>query len=220
MRRLPLLLLPLVLTACTSSDGPQAAPGPCGAATVQPPADALEQTEQADLDGDGEADRVVSYVAQGQRVAQVQLADGRAADPEPLFAGDLLAAADADGDGKAEVFASTSRVVQGAATTLTGTAFVLDGCRLVPVTGPAGPLEYTWSVGVDAKDAAATLVCRPGGVLEQVVSRPGRAPGTRNLQTRRWTLQGGAVGEPVAAGSTVPAAQDPALATDSSVACA
>lgn len=216
VRTLPVLLALVVLTGCTSSSEPA---GPCAAERAEPPADADVQREAADLDGDGRDDDVLTFLQDGRRLTQVRLADGRAATPEPVFEGDLLAAADADDDGRAEVYGATSRAVQGASTTLTGSAFVLDGCRLVAVTAPDGPLSYVWSVGVDAKDAAAALVCLPGGVLEQTVSRPAPAPGVRRLQTRRWTLTGGTVTAPVASATTAPDVDDPALAADGTVDC-
>lgn len=220
MRRLLLPLLCLPLLGCTADEPPTAAaPGPCEAAREQPPAGSQEQREQADLDGDGTSDEVVSWVVDGRRVVQAWLATGENAAPEPLFAGELLAAGDADADGRAEVFAATSVPVQGGATSLTGAAYVLDGCRLVPVTGPEGPLTYTWSVGADPRAAAATLACLPGGVLEQAVSRPGPQPGTRRVQTRRWTLSRGTVTAAVDAEGVVPAAEDRALRTDSAVDC-
>lgn len=173
----PVLTLLAVLSAGGCTDGP-ASPGvavptgPCAAEREQPPDGSKEQRVQADLDGDGRTDEVVSWVRGSERVVQAWLATGENAVPEPLFDGELLAAADVDGDGRGEVFAAT-----GAGS---GRAFVLDGCRLVPVT--LGPGNQVWEYAVGP---GAELLCRPGGVVEEAVTR-----GTGTVR-RAWTLAAG-----------------------------
>jgi hypothetical protein len=165
----------LLLPGCTGGDGKGDAAdvpaGPCAQTREAPPEGSQEQRLQADLDGDGRKDEVVSWVREGQRVAQAWLATGENALPEPLFAGSLLAVSDADGNGRAEVFASTSPT--------TGAAFVLVGCRLSPVTlsGTERPWEYAVGTG-------AALVCRPAGVVEEAVTK-----GPETVR-RAWTLLG------------------------------
>jgi hypothetical protein len=134
----PLLALLAVLgaAACTAEPPPPppgaAVPtGPCAAGRSTPPDGSQEQRLQGDLDGDGVTDEVVSWVRDGERVVQAWLATGENAEPEALFDGDLLEAADRDGDGRAEVLAEQE---PGGNSVL----LVLDGCRLVPA-GTASP---------------------------------------------------------------------------------
>jgi hypothetical protein len=154
MRSALALLAVLVLSGCTSEApvgaGTATPSGPCAKTREQPPEGSQEQRLQGDLDGDGRTDEVVSWLRDGERVAQAWLATGENAEPEPLFAGDLLAAADADDDGRAEVFAATAAT--------TGGAYVLVGCRLEPVTLEGQPWTYPL--------ADRVLVCRGGGVLD------------------------------------------------------
>lgn len=155
-----LALLALLAAGCTAEAPPpaQSGPtGPCAAERVQPPDGSQEQRLQGDLDGDGRSDEVVSWLRDGQRVVQAWLATGENAEPQALFDGDLLTTGDADGDGRAEVFA--------AAGAGTGTAFVLDGCTLAPVTLDGSPWTYD--------TASAVLVCRGGGVLDLLPAGPG-----------------------------------------------
>lgn len=131
--RSALVLVGLVLvTACTAEAPPSAAPaaptGPCAAEREQPPEGSQEQRQQGDLDGDGRADEVVSWVRDGERVVQAWLATGENAAPEALFAGDLLSTEDVGG--RAQVRAELQPGGEQA-------RFVLEGCRLVPV--PASP---------------------------------------------------------------------------------
>jgi hypothetical protein len=134
--RTALVLVGLVLVAgCTAEAPPpvDAVPtGPCAAEREQPPEGSQEQREQGDLDGDGRADEVVSWVRDGERVVQAWLATGENAEPEALFEGELLETKDVDGDGRAEVFAA--REPGG-----TGVAFELDGCTLKPAPAPSAP---------------------------------------------------------------------------------
>lgn len=144
----------LALAGCTTSTpGTAAAPSidPCAAARTQPPDGSGEQRLQADLDGDRRSDEVVSFLRDGRRVVQAWLADGRNAAPEAVFAGDLLATGDVDGDGRAELFAATGPA--------TGGLFRLDGCRLVTATLAGQPWSYP--VG-----PAAAVACTGGGGLE------------------------------------------------------
>lgn len=129
------LLAVLGAGACTSEPPPPPGAatvptGPCAAERSTPPDGSQEQRLQGDLDGDGVTDEVVSWVRDGERVVQAWLATGENADPEALFDGDLLEAADADGDGRAEVRAELE---PGGDPVL----LVLDGCRLVPAGGPS-----------------------------------------------------------------------------------
>ncbi len=217
MRSALVTVVLLLLTGCTVSDQPQAQPtptGPCAAARVQPPDGSEEQRLQADLDGDGRADEVVSWLQDGTRVVQAWLADGRNAAPEPGPV-ELLQTADVDGDARAEVFAALAP----AAGQLRAGVYALEGCRLVPVSTPAGPLELVYGSGPDRLQAAATVRCRPGGRVEQLSSRAAPAPGVRLLETLAWDLAAGKASAPVRTESRVPAAQDPARAASGRIAC-
>ena len=179
------LVLLGVLTGCTSDQVPvpDAWPtGPCAAARELPPDGSQEQRLQADLDGDARADEVVSWVRNGERVAQAWLATGQNAVPEALFDGDLLAAPDLDGDGRAEVLAQDGDE---------GAGFVLDGCRLVPI-GIAGT-ERDWTF---AHGPGAALLCRPRGVVEEAVTT-----GPETVR-RAWQVSDGTVSgaDPVGSG--------------------
>ena len=211
-----LLLLPLA--ACTTDEQPDsiATPsGPCAAERVQPPDDGSEQRLQADLDGDGSSDEVVSWVRDGERVVQAWLANGENAKPEALFPGDLLTTADVDGDRRAEVFAG----VAATAKEPLGGVFVLDGCRLARVEDPRGPLELVYGTGTDRLQAAATVRCPGQGVLEQVTSTEAPSPGFRLVETTRWVLADGRAEAPTTTSTRVPTAQDPAQGTKGRVAC-
>ena len=134
--RTALALAGLVLVAgCTAEAPPpvDAGPtGPCAAEREQPPDGSQEQRLQGDLDGDGRADEVVSWVRDGERVVQAWLATGENADPQALFAGSLLEMKDTDGDGRAEVLAEVEP--GGPAAT-----FTLDGCALQRAEVPSSP---------------------------------------------------------------------------------
>ena len=187
MRIALLLAAVLGLAGCTTDTPPGSAfpvpSGPCAKTREQPPEGSQELRVQGDLDGDGRADEVVSWQRDGQRVVQAWLATGENAEPEALFGGELLTTADADGDGRDEVFAAT-----GAAT---GAAFVLDGCRLAPIG--IGGTERTWEY---ARGPGAALLCRPGGLLEEAVTS-----GPETVR-RAWTLADGEVtgADPVGSG--------------------
>ena len=163
MRRLsPLLVALMVLAVGCSSDEEPSAPEPraggaCSAERQQPQDVAQVQRQEADLDGDGRSDALVSWTASGKRVVQVQLADGRTAAPEPAFSGDVLATPDLDGDGRAEVLAGTSEGKGG--------GFRLDGCRLVPIRFSG--IERAWEFAVGP---GARLTCRPDEVVEEAVT--------------------------------------------------
>jgi len=171
------LLAVLSVAGCIDDTDPaQGLPAndPCAATRDQPPPDSGEQRKQADLDGDGSIDEVVSWVRDGQRVAQAWLATGRNAVPEPLFSGSLLAAPDIDRDGRAEVLAATGPT--------TGAAFVLDGCRLVPVRVVNREQAWEYAIG-----PGALLLCRPRGLVEEAVNK-----GAETAR-RAWTLSEGEV---------------------------
>lgn len=222
---LPCVLLAIGLTACTTDELPSSIStptGPCAAERVQPPDGSEEQRLQADLDGDGTKDEVVSWVVDGERVGQAWLASGQNAVPEPLPVSALLAAADVDGDARAEVFAAVAQLVPesgGKTEELRGGVLALDGCRLVRVEDPAGPLEYVYGAGADRLQAAATVRCPGGGVVEQVTSTQAPTPGFRLVETTRWVLAGGKAAAPTTTSTRVPAAQDPAQKTKGIVAC-
>jgi hypothetical protein len=186
MRSAPVLLTLLVLlSGCTSEPvpGPVAGPsGPCAAARELPPDGSQEQRLQGDLDGDGRADEVVSWVQDGERVVQAWLATGENAAPEALFDGELLAAPDLDGDGRAEVLVGSGE---------DGAGLALDGCRLAPVTVAGTDRAWTFAVGPDA-----ALVCRPQGLVEEAVTN-----GPETVR-RAWTLSDGSVtvADPVGSG--------------------
>ena len=131
-----LLLGSLAVAGCTA-EAPPATPeagptGPCAAERVQPPEGAQEQRLQADLDGDGRTDEVVSWLRDSDRVVQAWLATGQNAVPEALFDGDLLETRDVDGDGRPEVVAAQEP--GGGEVVLR-----LDGCRLVLADAPSSP---------------------------------------------------------------------------------
>ena len=186
-RAAPTLALLAVLTAgCTAEapPSPDAGPtGPCAAERVQPPEGSQEQRVQGDLDGDGRTDEVVSWLRDGQRVVQAWLATGENAVPEALFEGDLLSTADLHGDGRSELFVGAGAE--------SGNAFVLDGCRLTPVTvdGTDQRWEYAFRPG-------AALLCRPNGLVEEAVTTAGQTA------RRAWTITGSTVTEaqPVSTG--------------------
>lgn len=173
MRSAAIALALLALPACSAD--PVAAPGPtgpCAAERSMPPDGSKEQRVQADLDGDGRSDEVVSWIRDGERVAQAWLATGQNAVPEALFDGELLTAADLDGDRRDEVLASTGAGTAG--------AFALDGCRLVRLV--LAPNDRPWEFAVGS---GAALVCRPGGVVEEAVTS-----GAETVR-RAWTVSGG-----------------------------
>jgi hypothetical protein len=175
MRSAPVILTLLVLlSGCTSEPvpGPVAGPtGPCAAARELPPDGSQEQRLQGDLDGDGRADEVVSWVQDGERVVQAWLATGENAAPEALFDGDLLAAADLDGDGRAEVLVESGE---------DGAGLALDGCRLAPITVAGTERAWTFAVGPDA-----ALICRPEAVVVEA-----RTTGPDTLR-RAWRISAG-----------------------------
>lgn len=180
------LMLLGLLSGCTSEPvpGPAAGPsGPCAAARELPPDGSQEQRVQGDLDGDGRTDEVVSWLRDGRRVTQAWLATGENAAPDALFDGDLLAATDIDGNGRAEVLAA-----DGAGS---GTGFVLVGCRLVPIGVSGAERSWTYAVG-----PRAALVCHPRGVVEEAVTT------AAETVRRAWTLSDGVVSgaDPVGAG--------------------
>ena len=195
MRSALVLLGVLVLAGCTGqepSPSSVAAPsGPCAKTRDQPPDGSQEQRLQGDLDGDGRPDEVVSWLRDGERVVQAWLANGENAEPEALFDGDLLAAADADGDRRAEVFAATAAG--------TGGAYVLEGCGLVPVTLEGQP--WTYALG------GSVLVCRGGGVLDLLPAD--QQPG------ERFRISGGTV----TATGPAPAAADGGESATGPVVC-
>ncbi|TAL14356.1 MAG: hypothetical protein EPN99_14370 [Frankiales bacterium] len=187
MRSAPIALALLtVLTAAACSDDPAAGPrpgptGPCAAERSQPPDGSQEQRLQGDLDGDGRTDEVVSWVRGGERVAQAWLATGENAVPEALFSGDLLATADLDGDRRDEVLAATGDEATG---------FLLDGCRLVPIT--VGETDTAWTF---APGPEAPLLCRPGALVQETRER-----GPDTLR-RTWRISAGTATEVDPAGS-------------------
>ena len=177
------LVLLVLLSGCTSEEPPAQAgapTGPCAAARELPPDGSQEQRLQADLDGDARADEVVSWVQDGERVVQAWLATGENAVPEALFDGDLLAAPDVDGDGRAEVLAQAGEE---------GAGFVLDGCRLVPI-GIAGT-ERSWTFGPGPD---APLLCHPGAVVQEA-----RETGPDTVR-RAWRISAGTATEVAAPG--------------------
>lgn len=179
------LVLLVLLPACTSEQPPAqvtAPTGPCAAARELPPGGSQEQRLQADLDGDARTDEVVSWVQDGERVVQAWLATGENAVPEALFDGDLLAAPDLDGDGRAEVLAQAGDE---------GAGFVLDGCRLVPIG--IGGTERAWTF---AHGPGAALTCRPRAVVEEAVTT-----GPETVR-RAWRVSTGTVtgADPVGSG--------------------
>jgi hypothetical protein len=178
MRSALVLLAVVAVVGCTAQEPQRSSiptpSGPCAKTREQPPDGSQELRLQGDLDGDGRTDEVVSWVRDGQRVVQAWLANGENAEPAPLFEGRLLAAADVDGDRRAEVFAQTGAT--------TGAAYVLDGCRLTEV-GIAGT-GRTWEYAVGT---GAAVVCRPGGLVEEAVTT-----GPETVR-RAWRLAGGQV---------------------------
>ena len=187
MRSALVLAAVLGLAGCTAQEpvgsSLETPSGPCAKTREQPPEDSQEQRLQGDLDGDGRTDEVVSWLRDGQRVAQAWLATGETAEPEALFGGELLDTADVDGDGRAEVFASAGAT--------TGVALVLDGCRLTTVG--IGGTERDWEFAVGP---GAALLCRPQGVVEEAVTQ-----GPETVR-RAWTLAAGEVvgADPVGSG--------------------
>ena len=174
MRSAPIVLALLALVACSPDPvaGPTPGPtGPCAAERSQPPDGSQEQRLQGDLDGDGRTDEVVSWVRDGERVAQAWLATGENAVPEALFSGELLAVADLDEDRRDEVLA----VVSGT----TGGAFALDGCRLVRLALAVNDRPWEFATG-----PGTALTCRPRGVVEEAVTQ-----GPETVR-RAWTVAG------------------------------
>lgn len=227
MRR-PLLLVLLLLgaTACSggeSSQGRDASDAPAGVtATAQPcgsagPApDTARQRMQADLDGDGQDDQLA--VGGGATpVVEVQLAGSEPFTVRAPFE-QLLAVADVDRDGRAEVFGSMPRTAAAPAGELRGGVFVLDGCALAAVQTPSGPLAYVYGSGPDRLQAAATVRCA-AGAIEQVVTSEAPEPGFRLVRITRWALDDGRAQDPVSRQDRVADAQDPAQATRGTVAC-
>ena len=174
MRSAPIALILLALVACSPDPvaGPRPDPtGPCAAERSQPPDGSQEQRLQGDLDGDGRTDEVVSWIRDGERVAQAWLATGENAVPEALFSGELLAVADLDEDGRDEVLAATSAT--------TGGAFALDGCRLTRLALAVNDRPWEFATG-----PGAGLTCRPRGVVEEAVTE-----GPETVR-RAWTVAG------------------------------
>ena len=181
------VLAVLAASACTAEPEPSSIPtpvGPCAKTREQPPDGSQELREQADLDGDGRADEVVSWLRDGQRVVQAWLATGENAEPQALFGRELLQTSDVDEDGKSEVFALD--------TPTTGKAFVLDGCSLAAVKVAGSEEDWEYAFG-----PSAALLCRPRGLIEEAVTTNGQT--TR----RAWTLSAGVVtpANPVGAGA-------------------
>lgn len=131
---------------------PDSAPVPAGATAVV--------EELGDVDGDGRADVLRSYLAGDRWTLQVELAAGGSAavalDVFDTAGVGLVGGADVDGDGRDEVWA---QVGSGASTAILGLA-TLEGCELVQVRtdfGAPAELPVGGSVG-----AAAGLECRAG----------------------------------------------------------
>lgn len=182
MRSALVLAAVVGLAGCTAQEPPgssTATPsGPCAKTREQPPEGSQEQRLQGDLDGDGRTDEVVSWLRDGRRVVQAWLATGENAEPEALFAGELLDTGDVDGDGRDEVFAAPSEA--------TVSVFVLDGCALEQATTGGSPWETTRAEG--------PLLCRGSGLVEQLRRPRGpqeAAQGT--LVSRRFRLAAGVV---------------------------
>jgi hypothetical protein len=180
------VLAVLAAPACMAEPEPSSIPtptGPCAASREQPPEGSQELREQGDLDGDGRADEVVSWIRDGERVVQAWLATGQNADPEALFSRELLGMVDVDRDGREEVFAQTGDA--------TGGAFVLDGCKLARVTIADTDRDWEYAVG-----PAAALLCRPNGLIEEAVTE-----GAETVR-RAWRLTGSEVttADPVGSG--------------------
>ena len=175
MRSALVLAAVLGLAGCTAQAPPASSiptpAGPCAQTREQPPEGSQEQRVQGDLDGDGRADEVVSWLRDGQRVVQAWLATGENATPEPLFAGELLTTSDVDGNGRDEVFATTGAT--------TGAGYVLEGCRLAPIRFAGTTRDWSYAVG-----PGAALVCRPRAVVEEAVTQ-----GPETVR-RAWRLVG------------------------------
>ena len=171
------VLAVLATAGCFSEPAPSSAPtpaGPCAKSREQPPEGSQEMREQADLDGDGRTDEVVSWVQDGERVVQAWLATGENGEPQALFSRELLGTVDINGDGREEVFAQTGET--------TGGAYRLDGCELVRVTVAGTDREWEYAVG-----PGAALLCRQNGIIEEAVTN-----GPETVR-RAWTLNGGEV---------------------------
>ncbi len=182
MRSALVLAAVLGLAGCTADPAPPSSietpTGPCAKTREQPPEGSKEQRLQGDLDGDGRADEVVSWLRDGERVVQAWLATGANAEPQQLFEGDLLETGDVDGDGRDEVFAGRD------ASALA--LFVVDGCSLSQAALDGLP----W----DPLRAEGPLLCRGNGVLEQLRRpRDPQEAAQGQLVTRRFRLAGGVV---------------------------
>jgi len=182
MRSALVLATVLGLAGCTAQEPPRSSietpSGPCAKTREQPPEGSQEQRLQADLDGDGRTDEVVSWLREGERVVQAWLATGENAEPQQLFEGMLLDAGDVDGDGRDEAF------VERDASSLT--LLVLDGCSLAQATLGELPFEVLRADG--------PLLCRGAGVVEQLRRpRDPQEAAQGQLVTRRFRVAGGAV---------------------------
>ncbi|HVE73868.1 MAG TPA: VCBS repeat-containing protein [Mycobacteriales bacterium] len=176
--RIALLAVLLACTACLSPKEsasrtlPTGVPtGVCAASRNAPPANSGEQRLEADLDGDGRVDELVSFRLGTLRVVQAWLADGRTAAPDALFAGTMLKAHDVDGDKRAEVF-----VVHRAGK---GRVLRVVGCELRVMVAANGE-AWEYAVG-----RTATLLCRPNGLVEEVAVKGG------HTNRRAWVVQDG-----------------------------
>lgn len=180
-----LAVLVLGATACRSDDAPSASPpstvrelpattagpsttsetttttsatSPCASAAAVP-SDASTLTEEvADVDGDGRADAIRTFLAEDTWVLQVEVAAGGGAELA-LGPGDqggvgLVGGADVDGDGRAEIWV---RVGSGASTVILGLVRFQD-CGLARVTlGSGQPVELPVGGSVGA---TAGVECR------------------------------------------------------------
>lgn len=156
--------------------------------TAQPPPTTDDQGRpiaklDADLDGDGKPDQVVSYQAtNGQYVYQAVLSDGRVTDPQNQLdvfpSGDgigteLLGAQDFDGDGKAEVLLRS-----GGNTADAGGIAHLQRCQLVALRDGTGDLDFTYLYGAHSNCCPDTriLVTCDGSHLVETTSQPDARP--------------------------------------------
>ena len=179
MPRLLALLLVAAVAGCSpaasqAQSAPTSSPPSCGGTRGDAPTGFGVQRLKADLDGDGRPDSVVAWERAGVPVVQAQLATGQSTAPEHLFAGDLLASADVDGDSRAEVFAgiSADRAI----------ALQLKDCNLRAVEWAVAPRLWEFEVG-----PGAALICSAGSRVEEVVT-----DGPETVR-RAWTLNAGVV---------------------------
>jgi len=189
---------------------------PCPAVSV--PAEASEVTElDGDVDGDGEADLLRTFLVGDAWHLQVEVAAGGGAELD-LAAADaagvgLVGGADVDGDGRDEVWA---RVGSGASATILGLARY-DTCALTRVTIAGSPAELP--VGGSVGSAAGVECGSPGIDADLTVfSALHRGDSQYDVTATEYDLQGTELLPGSSSTATVDAADD-AFARSTSFTC-